>query len=43
MVMAHNEINEVVGSGVLEALAASRGVMVGAERNDSEGDRQDVD
>lgn len=43
MVMAHNEINEVVGSGVLEALAASSGMMDRTERNDSEGDRQNVD
>ena len=43
MVLAHNEINEVVGSGVFEALAASSGMMNRTERIDSEGDRQDVD
>jgi anti-sigma factor RsiW len=43
MVMANNEINEVVGSGVLGALVASRGMMDRTESNGPEGERQNGD
>lgn len=43
MVMARNEINEAVGSGVLGALAVSSGMIDGTESNGFEGDRQNDD
>lgn len=43
MIMANNEINEAVGSGVLGALAASSGMMNRTGSDGSEGDRQDDD
>lgn len=42
-VMARNEVNEAVGSGVLRALAASRGIMDKSETGISEGDQNDED
>jgi len=42
-VMARNEINESVGSGVLDALAISRGMIEQSENGVSEGVREDVD
>ena len=42
-VVARNEMNEAVGSGVLNALAASRGIMNLTENGTSEGERNNVD
>lgn len=42
-VIARNEINEAVGSGVLSALSASSGLMDRTENKPSEGDRQNDD
>ena len=43
MVMANNQINEVVGEGVLGALSASSGMMDRTRSNGFEGDRQNDD
>ena len=42
-VMARNEINESVGSGVLNALAISRGMIERSETSVSEGVQENVD
>jgi hypothetical protein len=43
MVMAQNEINEAVGSGVVGALAASSGMIDRTENSGSEGDWENDD
>jgi anti-sigma factor RsiW len=43
MLLARNEVNQAVGTGVLEALAMSRGAMIDAEANRDSGDEDNVD
>lgn len=41
--MASNEVNEAVGSGMLDALAMTRGAIRPADSDRDEGERDDVD